>query len=120
MRQILLVEDDEDLRELFAEILRDAGYTVDEARNGQVALDHLVGKAEPCLMLLDLMMPVMSGPELLATLEHEGRCGSLPVIVLSAGGAASDVPRANKFLRKPVSPEQLLEVVGEYCGDHHA
>jgi len=115
MRDIVLVEDDEDIRELFAEVLREAGYAVHEAENGRVALDVLEEVNRPCLVLLDLMMPVMSGPELLHALHRSNRLTSLAVVALSAGGSPADVPQAHKFLRKPIDPDHLLRVVGEYC-----
>lgn len=114
MRDILLVEDDDDIRELFAEVLREAGYVVHEAENGRVALDRLE-QVGPCLVLLDLMMPVMSGPELLRALHRSNRLHSLAVVALSAGGSAADVPEADRFLQKPIDPDHLLRVVGEYC-----
>jgi CheY-like chemotaxis protein len=118
MRSILLVEDNEDLRELYASVLRRGGYLVREAENGQDALAVLESvDSEPCLLLLDLMMPVMSGVELLKALHDSGRLARLPVIVLSAGGRASDVPEAQKFIRKPVDAHVLLSTVQKFCDD---
>jgi CheY-like chemotaxis protein len=118
VRRVLLVEDDDDLREMFAEVLRDAGYHVCEAENGQVALQRLEHELEPCLILLDLMMPLMSGYDLLRWLKRRsGRLASTPVVVLSAGGVAAQVPGADAFVSKPVSPEQLLNVVARYCAN---
>ena len=115
MGRVLIVEDDEDLREMFAEILSDAGYSVHGAENGAVALEVLEELDTPCLVLLDLMMPVMSGPELLRRMRRSERLTGFPVVALSAGGTPRDVPEANLFLRKPVTPEQLLQAVGKYC-----
>ena len=118
MKPILLVEDNDDIREAVAELLRDSGYAVSEAENGLCALDRLREMDEdPCLLLLDLMMPVMSGVELLHVLHKNQRLGSVPVIVVSAGGSSADVPEANKFLHKPVDPEALLRMVDELCRD---
>ncbi|MDB4986614.1 MAG: glnG5 [Myxococcaceae bacterium] len=118
MKTILLVEDNDDVREAVAELLRDEGYDVREAEHGGVALEQLAQmETEPCLVLLDLMMPVMSGPELLRVLSETNRLASLRVVVLSAGGKAGDAPEAKKFLRKPVEPSVLLAVVREFCGD---
>ncbi|MET0339535.1 MAG: response regulator [Polyangiales bacterium] len=116
MKTVLLVEDDDDIREVVAEVLRDAGYDVREAENGKVALEqleHLHGT--PCLILLDLMMPVMSGPQLLAVLRQSHQLASLPVVVLSAGGRPGDAPEAQQFVRKPVSPDVLLRIVRDFC-----
>lgn len=115
MERVLIVEDDEDLRDMFAEILSDAGYWVDSAENGQVALEILDRQNAPCLVLLDLMMPVMSGPELARRMKESKRLASLPIIAVSAGGQKADVPQADVFLRKPLQPEDLLRTVGTYC-----
>jgi CheY-like chemotaxis protein len=117
MAPILLVDDNEDLRELYASVLRNAGYTVHEADNGQAALESLEHMAcDPCLVLLDLMMPVMSGPEFLKVLQERNRLAALTVVVLSAGGRPTDAPEARKFIHKPVEPKVLLTVVREFCG----
>jgi len=121
MRSILLVDDNEDLRELYGATLRRAGYVVKEAENGQKALAMLARMDdEPCVLLLDLMMPVMSGPELLRILHDSGRLDKLPVIVFSAGGQPSDAPEAQKFLRKPVDSRVLVSLVQEFCAVHSA
>jgi CheY-like chemotaxis protein len=121
MRSILLVDDNEDLRELYGEILRRAGYVVKEAENGQKALAMLAHMGdEPCVLLLDLMMPVMSGPELLRILHDSGRLDKLPVIVLSAGGQPSDAPGAKKFIRKPVDARVLVSLVQDFCAALHS
>jgi CheY-like chemotaxis protein len=117
MKAILLVEDAADLRELAAFVLRREGYEVHEAEDGQDALDQLeTMQPSPCLLLLDLMMPVMSGLELLEALRKDTRFASLPVVVLSAGGQPSQVPGAKKFLRKPADYEVIVRAVRECCG----
>ena len=116
MRSILLVDDNEDLRELYGTTLRRAGYVVQEAENGERAIAMLESmEGEPCLLLLDLMMPVMNGAEVLKVLFESGQLTSLPVIVLSAGGTASDAPEARRFIKKPVSSQVLLALVREFC-----
>lgn len=115
MHEILLVEDDEDLREMFAEVLRSAGYVVHEAENGQAALEQLEAHCQPCLLLLDIMMPVMSGPALLQTLQQQDRLSSLSVLAISAADTVHEVPQANGFIPKPILPDELLSAVGEYC-----
>ena len=118
MKRILLVEDNEDIREALAETLRDSGYDVSEAANGKEALDHLASLSDgPCLVLLDLMMPVMSGPELLKLMQENQRLASLPVIVLSAAGQPENAPTAKRFIRKPPDQELLLKLIEEYCRD---
>lgn len=116
MKIILVVEDNSDIREYVALMLRIDGYDVLEAENGKEALDQLERmQALPSLLILDLMMPVMSGPELLQALSQSRRLAHLPVVVLSAGGEPRHVPEARKFLRKPADPLLVLAAVREIC-----
>jgi CheY-like chemotaxis protein len=116
---ILVVEDDPDIRELISEVLAQAGYHVVEAGNGQEALDFLHAHERPCVMLLDLMMPVLSGPELLEIMAEEGGYAQLPVVVVSAVADRGEAPGVAKFLRKPVPSELLRATVAEYCPCPH-
>jgi CheY-like chemotaxis protein len=111
---VLLVEDDIDIREVVAEVLTSEGYEVTTAANGREALHylHAVGR-HPCLVLLDLMMPMMSGQELMEVLREEDRLLVLPVVILSA--TPHDVPGARRVVRKPVSRELLLQLVAAFC-----
>lgn len=116
MKTILLVDDNDDLRELYGSALRRKGYAVREAENGATALDVLESMdSAPCVVLLDLMMPVMSGTDLLKVLHDSGRLSHLSVIVLSAGGQPSDAPEAQQFIRKPVDLHALLSLVRDFC-----
>jgi CheY-like chemotaxis protein len=116
VKAILLVEDNDDIRELYGGFLRREGYTVYEAENGLEALETMEKLQEtPCLVLLDLMMPIMSGPEFLKVLGESDRLALMPIVVLSAGGQPTDAPEAKKFIRKPVDPAVLLTVVREFC-----
>ncbi len=112
---ILVVDDDEDIRAIVIEILRDEGYTVDEAENGRVALDQILAMRElPCLVLLDMMMPTMSGTELLEALAVDSRLAAMPVVMVTAQNDAR-APGARSILRKPLSREALLAVVARYA-----
>lgn len=116
MHTILVVEDDAELRELVADVLVDAGYDVAQAANGQEALDYLrEPSARPCLILLDLMMPILSGPELLEIMADDRELAALPVIVVSAVAERGTAPGVKRFLRKPVSSAALRKAVAEYC-----
>jgi CheY-like chemotaxis protein len=113
---ILVVEDDAEIRELVADVLTEGGYSVVQAANGQEALDYLrERRPEPCVILLDLMMPVLSGPELLEILVEDQRLAALPVIVVSAIADRGTAPGVKRFLRKPISATTLRKVVAEYC-----
>src|SRR5262245_36830107 len=69
---VLVVEDDDGIRESIVEILRDEGYLVHEASNGREALEQLKDGQRPCVVLLDLMMPVMSGWQFLQEIQDTG------------------------------------------------
>jgi two-component system response regulator AtoC len=113
---ILVVEDDTDVRESIREVLEDAGYHVTTASNGREGLDRLE-VARPSLILLDLMMPVMSGPELLAILQQRG--SDVPVVVVSAYcDHADESAGVAGFISKPVRLQKLLDTVREYCPSH--
>lgn len=115
-RTILVVEDSEDIRELVCVTLRRAGYTVVEAENGAVALALIERMQEAlCLVLLDLMMPVMSGTELLTRLQASGKLATLPVVITSAVADRHQPAGARAYVRKPVSEVLLLQLVSEFC-----
>src|SRR5690349_16999267 len=83
---VLLIDDDEDLREALADILDEHGYQVVHAGNGQKALELLRAGLRPGLMLLDLMMPVMDGAQFRAEQRADPALRGIPVVVLSAAG----------------------------------
>ncbi|MDP9149692.1 MAG: response regulator [Myxococcota bacterium] len=105
---VLVVDDDKAIREIVAEVLRDEGYDVVCAENGLEALIELRKEHHPDLMLLDLMMPVMSGWEVLEQLESSDELSRIPVIVVSAMSA----PGVSEHLSKPIDLERLLATVG--------
>jgi CheY-like chemotaxis protein len=93
--RVLLVEDDAPTREVMRRMLERAGWTVDEAENGRVALERLAA-ATPGLILLDLMMPEMDGFEFLEALRRRGEWRAIPVVVLTAKDlSAEDRRRLN-------------------------
>jgi CheY-like chemotaxis protein len=106
---VLLVEDDAEVRSSVAEILELEGFAVDTAVHGRQALDKLRSGAAPSVLLLDLMMPVMNGLELLECLRGDAGLTPPPVIVLSAnrGYEAEDLG-VEAIVRKPFDVEALL------------
>jgi two-component system, NtrC family, nitrogen regulation response regulator NtrX len=112
--QILLVDDEANIRRMLGALLRDEGMTVAEAANGNAAL-LLVDQADPDVILLDLMMPPgPDGLETLARLRERGR--HTPVIMMSGKAQLTDAVRAVKlgafqFLEKPLTPEAVLVTV---------
>ena len=114
--KVLIVEDSDDAREMMSELLRHAGYRVEEARNGLEAYQLLCGcEEQPGLVLLDLMMPVMSGPELVEALSAHPRLAGLPIVVVSAAVESISTGAVKRALRKPVPIDLLLKVVDECC-----
>lgn len=116
MHTVLVVEDDADIRDLFVEALSGFGYRAIPAENGRAALDILetLGR-EPCLVLLDMMMPVMNGREFLEALESCHKVASLPVVVVSAYPGAIADDHVRKIVKKPISPDGLKRLVDEFC-----
>jgi CheY-like chemotaxis protein len=116
MATILLVEDNDDVREMMAVALQLSGHTVWPASNGRDALGLLESRALPCLILLDLMMPIMNGWELRAALAQDPRLMGIPVVVVSA--VTAEIAQrlgATEYVPKPVDIDHLLNVVCEYC-----
>ncbi len=114
---ILLVEDDFDVREALAETLRDEGYFVDCAVDGEQALDYLRAGGKPGLILLDLMMPRMSGSEFRMVQKVDPQLCSVPVVLLSADGRIEEKARAletHGAIKKPIDLDELLEVIQRF------
>lgn len=106
---VLVVDDDEDCREVVCMFLQLEGYTLLEASGGQQALDLLARIPGPALILLDVMMPYMSGFEVVAALQADEVLARIPVVLVSAleEVASAGLP----FLQKPVSVDALLRAV---------
>jgi CheY-like chemotaxis protein len=111
---VLVVEDDPDIRETLSEVLSAEGYDVTAAANGREALDKLGVMHRPCMILLDLMMPVMNGWEFLRAIEQSADLSSIPVTVVSAAGHGVPIG-GTRFIRKPIDLDLLLEHVRQVC-----
>lgn len=111
-KRILVVDDDDSIRALLVTILRRRGHAVDSARNGAEALERLA-HCRYAVMLLDLMMPTMSGWEVLGHLERQPPALRPIVIVLTAGNEPRNLnPRiVAGTVRKPFDIEMLTETV---------
>ncbi|MEW5852909.1 MAG: response regulator [Myxococcota bacterium] len=109
--RVLVVDDEEDIRESLRSVLELEGFQVLTAENGRAAWTTLTSAPRPAVILLDLMMPVMNGGEFLAALRADAERQGIPVVVLTAfadraGGLGADV-----VMEKPVDPEALFRVV---------
>lgn len=111
---VLLVEDEEDLRELMSEAIEARGYSVVAVADGQQALDALPGIENLCLVLLDLLMPGMNGWDFFEKLRARPELSKVPVVVHTS--APKHAPAGvTRVLQKPVALERLMAVVAEYC-----
>ncbi len=113
---VLVVEDEEEARDFLQEILQLEGFEARGCANGAEALDYLNRSAEPCLIILDLRMPVMDGPQFRAAMLKNPRLTAIPIIVLTAADpAAAAGLAAVRVLRKPINVEALVNVVRQHC-----
>ena len=114
-KSVLVVEDDQSIRDLLKIALELDGYEVSTAENGQIALDLLPQMPKPCLILLDLMMPVMDGWAFAAKLEKDVVLATIPVVIVSAFSDKGKDIKAKAFIKKPVDLEALFLVVKKWC-----
>jgi CheY-like chemotaxis protein len=119
MHRVLVIEDEDVIRESLLEFLQDSGYDAVGAVHGQDALDKLAdGKPAPCVILLDLMMPVMDGQAFREEQLKRADLSRIPVVVISAYQDLMKRARslnAVGHLNKPLHLRKLLEVVREHC-----
>lgn len=116
MKKILVVDDEYDLLETICATLEMGGYEPVPASDGRAALERL-GSAQPEMVLTDVMMPYMSGYELVAEIRRKPNCGKLPVLIMSAIDPKLH-PRGSwdGVLAKPFSLDVLLEAVEGMIG----
>ena len=117
MPVVLIVEDDDDVREMLATLLRGESYEVMTATNGAEAL-NVMRHHRPCLVLLDLMMPVMNGWDFRRFQLSDPSLADVPVICLTAvfdPARVAEELRVRCF-RKPVALDEMLSEVAAICG----
>jgi CheY-like chemotaxis protein len=118
-RRVLVVDDDPSIREALSDLLGDEGYRVTTAPNGAEALNLLraPGELRPCVILLDLMMPVMNGQQFYAEQQRDPALAAIPIVVISADGnvALKAAAFGGEFLAKPVRLDTVLGVLGRLC-----
>jgi len=117
MASVMIVEDDRDTREMLARFLELEGFDVREAANGQLALEALREDSRTCVILLDLMMPVMNGWQFRNAQSSDPELAKIPVVVVTAAGAREQIPAidADAWLSKPVDFDRLLATIDPLC-----
>jgi CheY-like chemotaxis protein len=119
LHHVLVVEDDPDVRDSLCEALADSDYGVTGVANGREALEWLnSGAPLPCLILLDVMMPVMGGEEFRALQREDRALADIPVLLVSAHKEVSQLAASMGVagaLTKPFKLDTLLEMVGRFC-----
>ena len=115
-QSILIVEDEPTIRENLKTLLELEGYRVYAANNGDEGLQVLRNMPRPCLVLLDLLMPVMNGMEFMQAKSHEDAIAAIPVCIVSGVAENPELPGASAFVKKPIEFDGLLKFVRQYCG----
>jgi CheY-like chemotaxis protein len=114
--KVLIVEDNSDVRRLYAIGLNQRGFEVKLAANGAEAVERIVAE-KPDVVLLDWLMPLMDGGEVLHKLSENGN-RSVPVIVISGQPAPDELdPRIRCWLTKPVSIEELVTEIRDQVAE---
>lgn len=117
MGGILIIEDDEDIREDLTAILTVKGFSVAASSNGKEALSRLRKETPPSVILLDLRMPIMNGWEFLAEQHEDPELARIPVIICSGDAnvdPATIADNAVGYLRKPFELSHLFSLVAPY------
>ena len=117
---ILVVEDQEDNRQILRDLLGNAGYDLVEAENGEQAL-AVVANQRPDLILMDIQLPIMDGYEATRRIRANPDMKNIPIIAVTSYALTGDDAKAlavgcNAYVTKPYSPRALLAKVREYLG----
>ncbi len=116
MKRLLIVDDELAIVEALQDILSVEGYDVVTAFNGMDGLQRLAD-SKPDLVLLDLMMPIMDGREMLRRMREDSSLRDIPVVVMSAGRISDEERRSSaRFLAKPFELDTLLDTISEMLG----
>ena len=120
MATVLVVDDEALIAMALEAMLEDAGHQVATAANGRQGLERLAEAPRPDLMLLDMMMPVMNGPAMLAAMAADPDLAGIPVVVLSSLPEQAIRARVGEgvaaILLKPCIAEQVLEAIARVLG----
>jgi two-component system cell cycle response regulator DivK len=117
-KRILVVEDQEDNRQILRDLLANAGYEMIEAEDGQQALTQ-AAKHKPDLILMDIQLPLLDGYEATRRIKADPALNAIPIIVVTSYALSGDEEKAHAagcdaYVAKPFSPRALLAKIREY------
>jgi len=123
-KTVLIIEDEEDAAELFAEMMRISGYRVIKTSKSAPAIEMMTTE-KPDAILLDIMMPEISGLDILRQMRSNPALANIPVVVITAKGMPADIKNgmeagASTYLTKPVGFFELKEAVERALGSRSA
>ncbi|GAC1399008.1 MAG: hypothetical protein NVSMB49_08250 [Ktedonobacteraceae bacterium] len=113
-KRVLIIDDEEDIQAVIQALLETSDYEIDSAENGKIALEKLQGEVKPDIVLLDLMMPQMSGYSLLNELHNRGMHTAFSIIVMSADVFTKQQMErmgVKAFISKPFDVNELQEMI---------
>jgi two-component system, sensor histidine kinase and response regulator len=115
MKNILVIDDDEDVRSLVAAVLENFGFTVRQAASGEQAV-QLISSQKPDLIISDVRMPGMDGHQVLSAIRNLQTTAPIPFILMTGSGSRDDFRRsmvcgADDYIEKPFTAEELIEAV---------
>jgi len=110
---ILIVDDEIPMRDTLRDLFQDEGFSVEVASNGREALDLLSSIHGVCALILDLVMPVMDGHQLLASMRADPRFAAIPVVIVTSD--TTRAPSGVLTFRKPLKLDNVLATVSKLC-----
>jgi CheY-like chemotaxis protein len=117
---VLILDDDNDIREAIRDLLEVEGYGTAEARDGAAGLAYLRSNAQPGVILLDWNMAPVSGADFMSEFSRDTSLAAIPVVLLTADVRAEPKARAfgvSTHLGKPIDADRLIAIAARYCGD---
>lgn len=110
--KVLVVDDEEDVREGLRELLEEEGFAVEVAGDGRQAL-NVLARLRPCVIILDILMPGMNGDEVYEAMQTDPALAGIPVIVSTSDSTRA--PSGVLLMKKPINVQRLLQAVTSLC-----
>jgi CheY-like chemotaxis protein len=117
---VVVVDDEEEVRELVGNLLQEEGYGIASFSNGKQAIEYLLTQDQrPKLVVTDLAMPVMDGWDLVKAIQQNPELASIPVMIVTGSRRQAKIVGV-PVVEKPIDPERLLGTVRDLCGTAQA